>query len=328
VAAHLRLGGALGHYAGMTTFLTLSRLMILCTATVGGHSATRPVIRFADIPGPSILQGDRTNGYRDPAGACYDGTFHLFHTLARLDSDGHYYWHVAVTKSDDLIHWTPPRIITPKDQRLNYSSPGNVIRFRDRWLMCLQTYPTPKNQTTGDETSRLWLMESRDLENWGPPHLMKVKGPDVPVEKMGRMIDPYLVQDKDEPGKWRCFYRQNGASMSYSHDLEIWTYAGRVDAGENSCVLVDKDEYVLIHSPSNGICFKRSQDLKTWRDDGAIYRGQKDWPWAKARLTAAQVLDLRDEPGVGVWPAATSSVIHIVLPRDSKSVTDNSVFFD
>lgn len=36
---------------------------------------------------------------------------------------------------------------------------------------------------------------------------------------MGRMLDPYLFADKDEPGKYWCFYKQNGVSCSYSRDL-------------------------------------------------------------------------------------------------------------
>ena len=31
---------------------------------------------------------------------------------------------------------------------------------------------------------------------------------------MGRIIDPYLVADKDEPGKWWCF-DDNAANMSF-----------------------------------------------------------------------------------------------------------------
>jgi hypothetical protein len=50
---------------------------------------------------------------------------------------------------------------------------------------------------------------------------------------MGRMIDPYIFPDKDEPGKWWCFYKQNGVSMSWSRDLKTWTYVGKRRAGEN-----------------------------------------------------------------------------------------------
>jgi hypothetical protein len=142
-------------------------------------------------------------------------------------------------------------------------------------------------------------MRSQDLETWGKPELLRVKGPDVPREKMGRMIDAYLLADKNDPGKWWCFYKQSGMSRSWSRDLQTWEYAGRTSAGENACVIVDGGDYVLFHSPSNGIGVKRSRDLERWRDEGVLTLGQKTWPWAQGRLTAGYVLDLRDEPAVG-----------------------------
>lgn len=88
--------------------------------------------------------------------------------------------------------------------------------------------------------------------------------------------------------------------MSWSYDLKTWTYSGRTDSGENVCVLVDRDEYVLIHSPRNGMGIKRSNDLKHWRDVGEVVTlGQQQWAWAENRLTAGFVLDLRDDPRVG-----------------------------
>jgi hypothetical protein len=119
---------------------------------------------------------------------------------------------------------------------------------------------------------------------------------------MGRMIDPYLVEDAGEPGKWWCFYKQNGASMSYSYDLKKWTYVGHTRAGENVTVLRHGGEYVMFHSPHNGIGVKRSRDLGKWGDDVQwLTLGQKDWPWAKGRLTAATVIDLTREPRVGKY---------------------------
>ncbi len=142
-------------------------------------------------------------------------------------------------------------------------------------------------------------MRSRDLENWSEPELLRVKGTDVPQEKMGRMIDPFLLEDKDEPGKWWCFYKQNGVSMSWSRDFKVWTYAGKTSAGENPCVIVDGNNYVLFHSPANGIGIKRSTDLQAWRDEGLLKLGQKDWPWARGRISAGFVLDLRRDSRVG-----------------------------
>ena len=48
-------------------------------------------------------------------------------------------------------------------------------------------------------------MRSKNLKDWSNPELLKVKGPNVPVEDMGRMIDPFLLEDKSEPGKIWCF---------------------------------------------------------------------------------------------------------------------------
>jgi hypothetical protein len=116
---------------------------------------------------------------------------------------------------------------------------------------------------------------------------------------MGRIIDPYLFQDKDEPGKWWCIYKQNGLGLSWSLDLETWTFAGNIPAAENPCVIVDSDDYVLSDSLPGGIGMKRSRDLRTWRDQGLLTLGLSDWPWAQGRLTAGFALDLRNVPGVG-----------------------------
>src|SRR5665213_3174109 len=121
---------------------------------------------------------------------------------------------------------------------------------------------------TGD--ARIFLMRSKDLENWSKPELMKVKGPGISEKDMGRMIDPYLLEDKDEPGKWWCFYKQNGISMSYSYDLKNWTFFGHTNSGENPCVLVENNEYVLFPSPKKGVAIKRSKDLIDWQDWGHL----------------------------------------------------------
>ena len=258
-------------------------------------------IEWNSIRRPVFLAGDATIAYRDPCGHYHDGVFRVWHTQVHGEAGGDWVAATGVVESRDLANWTQPRVISPLDRRLNYSSPGNVIRYDGRWVMCLQTYPTPDGGRIGDETARVFAMCSDDLVEWDEPELIAVKGPDVARVDMGRMIDPYLIEDKDEPGKWWCFYKQNGASMSWSTDLERWTYAGRVDAGENVCLLVEEDDYVLFHSPKNGVGIKRSPDLRNWTDHGLLTLGQADWPWAQGRLTAGHVLDLRDEPAVGKY---------------------------
>jgi hypothetical protein len=282
----------------------LAACLLCCALAANCALAERPqpgsdVVDFSAIPSPIIFRGSATTAYRDPAAVFSNGWFYLYFTLVQIDPDNGPFQCTAWSKSRDLVTWTPPRIFTPRDQHLNFGSPGDVIRFDGEWIICLQTYPRPNHELYGNADSRIWIMRSHDLENWGAPELLQVKGPDVPREKMGRMIDPFLLASKDEPGKWWCFFKQNGISMSWSMDLKTWHFVGSVPAGENPCVIVDGDDYLLFHSPANGIGVKRSKDLRKWVDEGIITLGQKNWPWAKGRLTAGFVLDLRKDPHVG-----------------------------
>ena len=258
------------------------------------------------LDSPILLKGNDSLAYRDPAVLYHENFFHLFYTITETEPDDSLFWYTAVSKSKDLKNWTAPRKITPRDQHLNFSSPGNLVRIGDEWILCLQTYPIPGYMRSSGELrygtpdSRIWIMRSPDLEKWGEPELLRVKGNGVAVEDMGRMIDPYLIMDKDEPGKWWCFYKQKGVSYSWSHDLVNWTFQGRTASGENVCVLIDQNEYLLFHSPENGIGVKRSADLQQWRDAGELITlGQSGWPWAERRITAGVVLDLRGEKAFG-----------------------------
>jgi len=254
---------------------------------------------FGALRSPIIFRGDAVTAYRDPAAVFHEGLFRMFFTVANVEPDGGVYLRVASSSSPDLLSWSEPSFLTPKDRSLNFSSPGNLIRFEGEWLLCLQTYPRPKGEMYGNASSRVWLMRSEDLESWSEPEIMRVKGPGVRVEDMGRMIDPYLLEDKDEPGKWWCLYKQNGVSLSWTRDFKTWRFAGSEQAGENVCALVEDGEYVLFHSPENGIGVKRSADMKTWRDTDLLTLGQSEWPWSQGRLTAGFVLDLREDPSVG-----------------------------
>jgi len=273
-------------------------LTILCCLNSYGQS------KLLKLKSPVIFKGDPVTAYRDPAILFNDKTFFLFFTLIEIEKDGRVFCYTASSKSRDLKRWSTPVKITPRDQKLNFGSPGNVIRFKDEWILCLQTYPRPDHYNYqpvryGDATARIFIMRSKDLVTWSDPEILKVKGNDVPVEDMGRMIDAFLLEDKDEKGKYWCFYKQRGVSMSYSYDLVNWTFFGFTEAGENSCVLTENDEYILFHSPSNGIGIKKSKDLKNWTNWGdLITLGQSHWNWAKGRISAGAVINLKNVKGV------------------------------
>lgn len=273
---------------------------LFCMILLFCSDVTAQNICLKKLKSPILFAGNDTTAYRDPAILYHDGTFYLFFSLMEIEPDGRIYSFTALSKSTDLIRWTTPRKLTVKDQNLDYSSPGNVIWFQNEWILCLQTYPRP-NYTVdqmpryGNSSARLFIMRSKDLEKWSEPELIKVKGPNVPVAEMGRMIDPYLLQDKDDFTKYWCFYKQNGVSISYTTDFKNWTYFGQTESGENTCVLTENNQFVLFHSPSNGIGIKKSDNLKIWTDFGnLITLGQADWNWAKGRITAGSVLKLSE----------------------------------
>ena len=269
----------------------------LAAAACGVRAADHALLDA--LPSPILFEGDENTGYRDPLLFLHEGTFHLFFTLGERATNA-VYLRLAKSTSRDLRTWSPVRALTPRDLGLNFVSPGSIVRSGGQWILCASTYPQPKGELYGNATARLYLMRSDDLERWSEPELIRVKGPDVPVEAMGRMIDAYLMPDKDDPGRWWCLYKQNGVSLSWSRDLRTWTFAGRTAAGENVCVLPQDGRYLMFHSPPNGIGVKESADLRTWKDAGPpITLGQAEWPWARGRLTAGYVADLRKTPGVG-----------------------------
>ncbi len=289
-------------------FFNASRIFAAIAATftagVSLPAATLPAdptVSISALKSPIIFRGDATTAYRDPAAIYHDGWFYLYFELVKVEPDKKAFDYTAWSKSRDLVHWTEPKTFTPRDRNLNYGSPGDVVRFGDEWVLCLQTYPRPHGEKFGNADSRVWIMRSKDLENWGSPELLKVLGSDIPREKMGRMIDPFLLADKDDPSKWWCFFKQNGeVKMSWSRDLKSWTpLPGAAAGGENPCVIVDNNDYVLFYSPHDGIGVKRSPDLQKWTSEGILTLGQKDWPWAQGRLSAGFVLDLRKDPAIG-----------------------------
>lgn len=282
-------------------------VLILSVHYLFVYAAMAQKVDLGKIKSPILFAGNEKTAFRDPAVLYEKGVFYLYFTLTEIEPDNKIYMYTAFATSKDLIHWSKPLKITVKDQSKNYSSPGNIIKKANEWILCLQTYPRPgytaeQMPKYGNRDSRLYTMRSNDLKSWTKPELIKVKGDQVPSSDMGRMIDPYIVEDKDETGKYWCFYKQNGVSMSYSHDLLSWTYFGSTESGENVCVLREKHEYILFHSPPNGIGIKKSSDLKTWQDWGSLITlDQKNWDWAKGRITAGTVLDLRNVKGIGKY---------------------------
>jgi hypothetical protein len=155
-----------------------------------------------------------------------------------------------------------------------------------------------------EDASRIWTMRTQDFVHWSTPELLRVKGPDVAEKDMGKMIDSFLLADKEVPGKWWCFFKQNGhIYASTSMDLKTWTFhPNPIVSGENPEVIVDHGDYLMFYSPGNGTGVLRSRDGMAWSEDQPpIVLGQKSWPWAETRITAGYVADMRKVSGVGEY---------------------------
>ncbi len=234
-----------------------------------------------------IFEQTTEYSYRDPVAYIENGVIYLFFTLVENTPERQYFY-VAMSQSTDFINWSKPRVLTEKDNLKNYSSPGNVIKYKGEYYLCVQTYPREDGQIYGNENSRIFMMKSKNLINWESPVLLKVKG-DISESDMGRMIDPYILQDND---KFMCFFKQNGVSFSTSTDLINWKFQGFTECGENVCVLKNNDEYIIFNSPENGINIMTTKDFKSFNDLTTLYLNQQDKPWAKDRITAGFVLEV------------------------------------
>ena len=243
-----------------------------------------------------IFEGNEKLAYRDPACYYHGGFFHLFFTVSEKDGE-HMYNRIGYSRSRDLSVWSEPRALTVRDLSLNFSSPGNVIPYEDGFWVCFCSYPMPqafKARHWATEDARLYTMFTKDFESFGEPALLNPKG-HLPIEQVGRMIDPYLVE-KD--GLTYVFYDGGGISYSTSRDGEMWTFGGRVPGGErceNPCILPWDGRYLMLASPLSGITFFESDDLLHWQETGHEPLKKPDWDWADGRLTAAFALELPKE---------------------------------
>ena len=272
------------------------------------------------LESPVLLAGNATTAYRDPCVLYHEGLFHLFFTLVETEREGKVFLYVATTTTRNFRSFSPIVKITQRDQQCNYSSPGSILRFNGLFRLCFQSYCRENGEKYGNERSRLFTSSSSDLFRWSPPELLRVKGDQVQEEQMGRMIDPFWFFDRDDPGKIWCFFKQNGISRAWSRDLIHWNFAGRMQGGENVCVVVAENSYYLWSSPENGIALRRGMDLEHLEpSEPLITLGQSRWSWARGRLTAGFVLDLRQLPEIG----KALLFYHGTGPEDESVIFDN-----
>lgn len=244
---------------------------------------------------------------RDPAVIYWDGLYHCFYThidRKRAERSG---WRLALARitSPDAREWSKPEILL--DSPLGYSSPGNVIRTEEGFVICLQSYPIDPGEVYGNQNCRLWLMKSRDLKSFEPPVVIREEGCTAAWAVTKRQIDPYLLCDGST---YYVFYKTDGClGLMKSENLVEFeeASAGPVlmpsqlpdhSTVENPCVIRDGDGYRMFFAPcrkGRGIGVARSQDQIHWHD--IRYLDFPQIPWAPGGPTAPMVLDDRSRSG-------------------------------
>jgi hypothetical protein len=262
-------------------------------------------IQSSAISNPVISRG-ANEAARDMALFYERDTLYCFYSSVTKDQQ-RYQWCLEVTETTDGVNWSPSRRLTTS--KLNFSSPGNIIRHQDEYVMCVQSYPSEDGDGCGTEESRLWLMRSKDLVLWDDPTPMNPEGSQATWTETRRQIDPYIVEFH---GKFWCFCKTSGqTSLLVSDDLLEWTEASpdrpvlskdqTSNVGhENPCVVQNENEFVMFFSkcgPGRGHGIACSDDLLNWRD--VHYLDFPELPWANNGPSAAMVIDLRQE--IGVW---------------------------
>lgn len=287
-----------------TSLLVISGLCAGSASNSARSESPKMDIKWSEITNP-FLDTEPEFSLRDPMLFYHNGVFHCYYSIVE-HKEGEYCFYLGYTKSKDLIHWSKSKQLTTS--KLGFSSPGNIIRYGDEWIMSLQTYPIQPGEHIASEDARLWTMKSKDLVNWSEPVQMNPNGAQVNWSQSHRQIDPCFAEYN---GKWHCLYKTSGAfGLLITDDFKEWREAspdrpvlckaewpGKATI-ENPCVFREGDEYVLVFAPcrtGRGIGIARSKDLQHWYD--AHMLSFPNLPWTDNGPSAAMVADLRDVCG-------------------------------
>ena len=107
------------------------------------------MFNFSSIKSPIIFKGDENCAYRDPAVFYEKGKFYLFCTYVDNRNTGPFLTTVIST-SENLVNWTTPRELTPRDKSMNFSCPEN-------------------EETMFDFNTSIGIAWSDNLEDWKYP---------------------------------------------------------------------------------------------------------------------------------------------------------------
>ena len=100
-------------------------------------------------------------------------------------------WSVANVFSRDFVHFENERDLTPR----GFSGPGNVVKWRGRWIIPFNSYPV--------NPTRLFYSESSDLKVWSAPHPFLEQAAKLPWNEAKRVLGTTFIVEGDT---LHCFF--------------------------------------------------------------------------------------------------------------------------
>lgn len=232
----------------------------------------------------------REDNLRDPAVLPVAGGYLVFYSrFSNRDWTRPENWAVACAFTPDFVHFEHDRDITPK----GFASPGDPIFWHGRYLLPLQSYPTPP--------ARLHLIESPDARHWSTPRPFLTAANGLPWNTHGRVIDPCFVVDgatlhcyfvgscdTETPGRHANLL---GHAVTTDADLADWEIlsldapligrsSAAYDGVENVAIFRTGAHWTMIYSEGladQHLAYAQSDDLRRWTLRGPLALPRQRW---------------------------------------------------
>jgi len=241
---------------------------------------------YTDLKNPVWARSDNL---RDPAIFKTEEGYHLFYSrYSNKDWQKPENWAIGHVFTKDFNTFTGDHDASAK----GYASPGDVIRWKGKYLLPFQSYPL--------QPTRLCYSLSEDLYHWSDPVFFLEEAAHLPWNSGVRVIDPTLVVDGD---RLHCFFVGSdhhsakwginlvGHAYTDDPDLKEWTITTvdkaligtgerNVDGAENVAVFRTGEDWTMIFSEglrNQHLAYAKSDDLIHWEIKGVIEIEHQEW---------------------------------------------------
>ena len=237
----------------------------------------------------------RLDNLRDPSVYKTEEVYILFYSrYSHREKDGadswskDENWSVASVYTKDFVIYENDRDITPK----GFASPGDLIVWRGRYILPLQSYPS--------KPTMLCYIESKDLVNWSKPIFFLTEVLALPWNIEKRAIDPTFVVDGDilhcyfvgsDDVSYGAHSNLIGHAVTNDPELKSWDIKSKdapligcstdaPDGVENVVIFKEEEVWIMLYSEgleNQHLAYAVSKDLYDWDIKGKINVPKQEW---------------------------------------------------